>query len=226
MMRAVGVGAAARGPRHDELDGTLGIGSERGAGDGERATSATSARWMQLHGDSSLVRDAPAPRRASFCLRGVWRVAADVSSTARTGQAVGPVRGQGSGIRKSATSRRAYARARTSRASPRGARDRAAAAHTLRSARAFLVHVQRALELDLQAVAVLGRPAVLAHDLHALVRIVDRHAVAQAARDVGDERASARARRSCRRGRRARNRRARGPDRRRARRPPPASNGN
>src|SRR4029434_3427469 len=50
-----------------------------------------------------------------------------------------------------------------------------------------LVARQRALQLDLQAVPVFGRPAVLAHDFHALVRIVDGYAVTEAARAVGDE---------------------------------------
>src|SRR6478735_573643 len=51
-----------------------------------------------------------------------------------------------------------------------------------------LVHVQRAIELDLQTVAPLVRASVLAHDLHALVRIVDRDGVAQHPRHPRHER--------------------------------------
>src|SRR3546814_13523202 len=52
---------------------------------------------------------------------------------------------------------------------------------------ACLVHVEGALHLDLQGVTALGRPAVYANDLGALVRIVHRYAVVQRAEAFADE---------------------------------------
>src|SRR6266446_10600960 len=49
-----------------------------------------------------------------------------------------------------------------------------------------LVHVERAVDLDLQAVAPLGGPALAAYDLDALVAFVDAHVVAQPAQEAGD----------------------------------------
>src|SRR5262249_26300035 len=48
-----------------------------------------------------------------------------------------------------------------------------------------LVHVEPAIDFDLQAVPVLGGPAVAAHNLDALVRIVDRDVVTEAAQRRG-----------------------------------------
>src|SRR6266702_289612 len=51
----------------------------------------------------------------------------------------------------------------------------------------LLIHVERAVDLDLQAVPVLGGAALAAHDLDALVTLVDAHVVAELAQEAGDE---------------------------------------
>src|SRR5712691_1055085 len=51
----------------------------------------------------------------------------------------------------------------------------------------LLVHVERSVDLDLQAVPVLGGAALAAHDLNALIALVDAHVVAEAAQEAGDE---------------------------------------
>src|SRR3546814_4107293 len=52
---------------------------------------------------------------------------------------------------------------------------------------AHLVHVELAVDLDLQAVASRGRIGVAPHQLDALVGLVDLHLVAQAAQFARDE---------------------------------------
>src|SRR5229473_5109828 len=51
----------------------------------------------------------------------------------------------------------------------------------------LLIHVKRAVDLDLQAVPVLGGAALAADDLDALIALVDAHVVAEAAQKAGDE---------------------------------------
>src|SRR5579863_621090 len=51
----------------------------------------------------------------------------------------------------------------------------------------LLVHVKRAVDLDLQAVPPLGRAAVAADDLDTLVPLVDAHVIAKAAQKARDE---------------------------------------
>src|SRR6266851_195229 len=51
----------------------------------------------------------------------------------------------------------------------------------------LLIHIERAVDLDLQAVPVLGGAALAAHDLDALITLVDAHVVTKAAQEVGDE---------------------------------------
>src|SRR5713226_2253164 len=50
----------------------------------------------------------------------------------------------------------------------------------------LLVHVERAVDFDLQAVAALGRAALAAHDLDPLVPLVDPHVVAELAQKPRD----------------------------------------
>src|SRR5215471_2263045 len=59
-----------------------------------------------------------------------------------------------------------------------------------------LVHVVLAVHFDLQAVAALQRTSVLAHELNALVRMIDRHGIAHVAQRGGDK--SGELRRACR----------------------------
>src|SRR5262249_46949181 len=51
----------------------------------------------------------------------------------------------------------------------------------------LLVHVERAVDLDLQAVTMLGRPALPSDDLDALVNLVDAHVIAAPAQDARDK---------------------------------------
>src|SRR5229473_681472 len=51
----------------------------------------------------------------------------------------------------------------------------------------LLVHVERAVDLDLQAMPVLGGATLAAHDLDALVALVDAHVVAEVAQKARDE---------------------------------------
>ena len=89
-----------------------------------------------------------------------------------------------------------------------------------------LVHVEPLVDLELQAHAAARRVGVGAHELDALVRIVDLHVVAEAGEHAAHELGERRRRRSCRRGRRGRCRRAPGRHRLRpARRRPRSSNG-
>src|SRR5262249_22210555 len=50
-----------------------------------------------------------------------------------------------------------------------------------------LVHIERAINLDLEAVAILGRASLPSHDLDALVPFVDTDVVAEPAQEAGNE---------------------------------------
>src|SRR5712692_10042974 len=51
----------------------------------------------------------------------------------------------------------------------------------------LLIHVKRAVDFDLQAVPALGGAALAAHDLDALVALVDAHVIAEAAQEARDK---------------------------------------
>src|ERR1700720_1244865 len=58
---------------------------------------------------------------------------------------------------------------------------------TRRSLQRTLIHIERAVDLDLQAVAILGRAPLPADDLDALVALVDAHIITESAQEARDE---------------------------------------